>query len=256
MDPATGIWKSEDIPFDDGDVLGQMLPVGDDFLVIESGREMEKILRYDASRKWSEFAVIDTLQRPTACATSTDLWLFVRTSGQAAVPSADDATFTLTRISLSSGQAENIDLPDLAGYFGGVTTEFGCGQNAPFVASTPAGRVPPVDSGSDKLKDALTGVAVYKWTQRTWRPLDIKSTDGHTVPDEIVSGPVPLLLGAEMTGGTDGNRPIALLLGEAGEQQVATNGTDSYVWQANTDDLIRIFEQGSQRNFEILNVGS
>ncbi len=256
LDPKAGSWKLEDIPIDDGDVLGQMLPVGNDFLVLESNRGTVKVLRYDASGKWSEFATLDAPRRPAACATNTDLWLFARASGRAADPSANDASFTLTRIGLTSGQAENIDLPELAGYFGGVTTEFGCGQHDPFVASTPVGRVPPVDSDPGKLKNALTGVTVYQWTGRTWQPLDIRALDGHTVPDKIVSGPIPLLLAAEMIGGTEGNRPITVLLDDDREQQISTNGTDSYVWRGNTGDLIRIFDQGSQRYFETVSIGS
>lgn len=256
LDPVTEDWELEDLPFERNTSLYGLWILGEELVAVGSEAGVVTVARRNASGEWSELSKLETPLRPSVCATDANLWLFARLPGQTADPSGNDATFTLTRIDLASGQAENIDLPDLAGYFGGVTTEFGCGQNAPFVASTPAGSVPPIDSDSDKLKDALTGVTVYKWTDRAWQPLDVAAFDGHTVPDEIVSGPIPLLLGAEMIGGTNGNRPIAVLLGEDGGRHVATNGTDSYVWRGSTGDLIRIFEQGSQRHIEIIAGGS
>lgn len=255
LDPTNGLWEVSDVPFRDGTVLGQMFSVGQDLLVIESDHGTLTAAWYDSSGQWSELAKIDTLQSPDACVTGTDLWLFTRTSDHSMNASVDDAEFDLTRVDLSSGETEGIDLPRLAGYFGGVTTKFGCGKIAPYLASTPAGNVPPLNSDTNKLKDELTGVAVSKWADRSWQHIDIMALRGHTLPDTIVSGPIPLLLGAEMDGTID-NRPISVLLDDHGGRQIAANGTDSYVWRGSTGDLIRIFERGAQQYFETESIGS
>lgn len=255
FDPSMEAWSLEDVPFDQTSFLDAMLPAGRDFLVVESRDGAVTAARHNSDGQWSEIATVDMAHRPAACTTSGDLWLFSRDSGDSGDTSTNDAAYTLTRVDLASGQAEDIELPDLARYFGGVTTSFGCGEHEPFVASTPPGPVPPADAGPDELDDALTGTTLRTFVSDEWRTSEVKALDGRTVPDSIVSGPVPLLLAAEMKG-AGANTPIAVLLTKEGGRRVSRTGTDAYLWRGTAGDLIRIFDHDSSRQFETVSVTS
>lgn len=255
FDPANASWTLEDVPFDQASFLDAILPVGRDFLVVESKDGTVTAARHDSDGRWSEVAKVDMAHRPIACATSDDLWLFSRDSGDSGDTSANDASYALKRIDLASGQIEGIVLPEFARYFGGVTTSFGCGQHEPFVASTPPGSVPPADADPDDMEAALTGVTVRRFVDGAWETSEVEALDGRTVPDSIVSGPVPLFLGAEMKTAGE-NSPIAVLLTDDGGRQIPRMGTDAYLWRGTTGDLIRVFDQGSSRQFETVSVTS
>lgn len=250
LDPEALTWRVSALPLDSVGPLDGLFVVGDDLVVVESDGARTRVSRRSADGRWTTVAEPTTTERAAPCVSGHDLWRFTRTSAGAA---DGNARYALTRTDLASGASESVDLPDLASYFGGVTTTFGCDQNGPLLASSPPGPVP--DADAREKADALTGVAVWSFTGSSWTPVEVTAMQGATVANQIVSGDRALLLAGDLEA-TGADRLLAVVLGPDGGIEVPSNGTDSYLWPGDTGDLVRIFDRPDGRQLTVVPTGS
>ncbi len=259
FDPAIQTWTVNKFPIPIVGPVDGAFVVNSDLVLVESDGRRVRVAR-QGSEGWRSVAEMDTAARTLPCVGGGSLWLFVRTSGDGSTDgesevTALDTTYSLTRVDLEGGGTESVDLPEIAGYFGGVTTSFGCDGRGPVVATTPPGEVPPPESDRNEMEAALTGLQVFSLAEDGWRQDRVNAISGATVSDQIVSGEQALLLAAELDR-SGMNHPIAVVLGESAGEEVARDGTDKYLWRGTGGDLIRIFDAGDRRVAELIEVGS
>lgn len=255
FDPTSEDWNLESMPVDRLLALDFFAKSAQDFVLVESGKGKVHVSRVDASGHLTDLATLEEARRPRACVTSDALWLFFKNSKPTTDVESTDTTYSLIKIALNSGEPEEVPLPKLAGYFGGVTTKFGCNVENPLVVTTPPGTVPAAATKPSDMKDALTGLKVYERTQNTWQTVTVDAVKGNTVPDSILSGQNALLLAAEIQDETQ-NRPIAVVLDGNQGSEVPRDGSDAYLWQEGTGNLIRLFSVENDRRFQVIDVAS
>lgn len=259
FDPAAETWTVNKFPIPIVGPVDGAFFVDSDLVLVESDGRRVRVAR-QGSEGWRSVAEMDTAARTLPCVGGGSLWLFVRTSGDGNVDGENEVTaldtaYSLTRVDLEGGGTESVDLPEIASYFGGVTTSFGCDGLGPVVATTPPGEVPSPESDRSEMEAALTGLQVFSLADDGWRQDRVNAISGATVSDQIVSGERALLLAAELDrSGT--NHPIAVVLGESTGEEVPRDGTDTYLWRGTGSDLIRIFDAGNRRKAELIEVGS
>ncbi len=259
LDPATETWTVDRFPAPIVGPIDGAFVVDSDLVLVESDGRRVRVTR-QGSEGWRSVAEMDTAARTVPCVGGGSLWLFVRTSGAGSVDgereaSALDTADSLTRVDLEGGGIESVDLPEIASYFGGVTTSFGCDGRGPVVATTPPGEVPPPESDRREVEAALTGLQVFSLADGGWRQDRVNAISGATISDQIVSGERALLLAAELDR-SGVNHPIAVVLGEKSDEEVPRDGTDTYLWRGTGGDLIRMFDAGERREAELIEVGS
>lgn len=256
LDPVTQDWQVEEVPLEAVGQFDAAYIVDQDLVVVESDRNQLRVSRQTSNGEWTTVAEQPSTSRPFSCVAEQALWLFVRSStGDSDSITSTDTQYSLTRVDLSTAESVEVDLPELAGYFGGVTTSFGCDGSGPILASTPPGAVPPPNADREEMNQALTGTTIWERSDGRWKPVEVDALLGATVTDYIVSGKRPVILAAELD--PDGaNRPIAVVLGGEHATEVARNGSDTYLWRGSTGQLIRIFDHETARRVAIIEVGT
>lgn len=244
LDPDALRWTVFPVPSDDAEsdaLVDGIHVVDDDVVLVQSQRGSTIVRRLGSDGRWSTVADLPSESRSTTCVADGAVWLFRVEGGGSTDIGATDTTYGLTRLGLDDGQAADVELPELAAYFGGVTVPFGCNGAGPLVATTPTGAVPAADSGRDALESALTGVAIWHHRDGDWHAVPTDTFAGTTVASQVISGPDGAVVrGAEMNG-PGANRPIAVVVGPTGAvTEIETDGDDEFAWRGSTDQLVRV----------------
>lgn len=259
LDPDALQWTVVAVPEDAaGMQLDAVYVLDGDVLLVESGIDSTSIRRLSHEGTWSTVADLPSESRPATCIADGALWLFRVNRSESTEPAATDTGYRLTRLELDDGEAQEIELPALAGYFGGVTVPFGCNSSGPVVATTPPGEVPAPDADRDAMNAALTGITAWHRRGSEWQAIEGEALVGATVAGEIISGPDGAVIrGAEMSQSDGPNRPIVIVADPSGRtSEVDTTGDDAFLWRGTTGHLIWVYDNDSGRALTVVEVES
>ncbi|HET8929229.1 MAG TPA: hypothetical protein VFN21_01100, partial [Acidimicrobiales bacterium] len=242
LDPAAGSWRIGDLPLDPPGSLDGLHAVDGDVILVDWTGDALRVTRLDAAGDATPVATVSTGTRVGTCVAGDDLWLFRKHSGAG-------VAYALWRVDLDDGATDQIALPELADYFGGVTTSFGCDGTGPVITSTPPGDVPPSDADSETMRAALTGVTVWRRADGAWQRFASDELGKGAVVDEVVSGDRPVLLGGRSDGPGDSGR-FAVLLADEKVTDLPTGAFDTYLWRGDTRDLLHVSSHDGKRRIE------
>lgn len=243
LDPAAGTWQTEDFPLDPPGSLDGLHAVDGDVVLVDWTGESLRVTRLDAAGDATPVATVSTGSRVGTCVAGDDLWLFRKHGG-------GGVAYGLWRVDLDSGTTEKVALPDLADYFGGVTTSFGCDATGPVITSTPPGGVPSSGADSETMRAALTGVTVWQRDGDDWKRFEPDSLGDGAVVTSIVSGEKAVLTGGRSGG--SGNESFAVLLADEKVTDLPTGTFDTYLWRGSTGDLLHVSSHDAKRHVEII----
>jgi hypothetical protein len=238
LDPSAGTWQTEDLPLDPPGSLDGLHAVDGDVVLADWTGESLRVTRLDAAGDAAPIATVSTGTRVATCVAGDDLWLFRKHSGAG-------VGYALWRVGLDDGAGDQIALPELADYFGGVTTSFGCDGTGPVITSTPPVDTAPVDTPPDEMQEDLTGVVVWKRVGDDWKRFEPASLAAGAVVTGIVSGEHAVLTGGRS--GASGNKGFAVLLADGKVTDLPTGTFDTYLWRGTTGDLLLVSSHDGKR---------
>lgn len=248
FDPVARTWTIEETSLPDDALFDGIDADNNTVTVVATADGISHVWERVGDSQFQSIAQVEAPVRPAVCVVDGAAWLWQRLPGSTDT-SSTDTRFRLSRVDLDEGETQEIQLPAVATYFGGVTTAFGCDDDGPVIATTPPGKVPAPGTGPSQMRDAMTGVTIWSYGT-SWISREILEAGAHLVPSQFLSGQVPLLLGANLSEG-DTAQLVAVSVGSTTTRTIPRADGDRYLHRGSSGEILRISDSGSRHELTI-----